>query len=584
MTQGANIRAMTEPEATMLRLNQCHRLSVVLAFTACFTGCERTNPGEVLLSASASADVIDDGSPGVSATLSPASYLEAEPGQVSLRRLTQPQLMNAFRMLFGEQLAIAPLNEPDLVLGGLASVGASASTFSSRGVETLEKLLVALARQALEDELMRADLMPCEPSGADDTECIERVLGRLTRLAWRRPIQDAELELLVALATQTGSALGSVEDGLVYAISAVLQSPYFLYRFELGERDGDASERLFTSVELASRLSFFVWNTPPDEELLDAAEQGDLRRDEELRAQAERMLDHPRAREGFRNFVYEYLHLKRLDRTSKDPLLFERYFPLYTEHAREEVLRLYDYLVFEVDADIRKAITTRVTHLSPQLAALYTVPAPSAEGFERVVLPVESSRAGVLGHAAFLGAHSHPVSSSATLRGKAVRTILLCQEIPEPPVDVDTSIPEPSGTTLTLRDRVAEHLENPSCAGCHQLTDPIGLALENYDAVGTWRDTDNGVVIDASGSMDGVDFDGPLGLADTVARHPAYLPCFVQMLVRYATGREETSAEEPWQGVLLERMEAQGNQVKPLILDIIMSPLFRQAGELKEVE
>jgi hypothetical protein len=544
-------------------------------------GCERTNAPEVW---SADAAVTEDAAVSRAVVLAPAEYPDAEAGEVSARRLTQPQLTNALKLLFGQALVVAPLNEPDLVLGGLASVGASASTFSSRGVETLEKLLVGLVQQVLNDDVMREGLMVCEPSGVEDTECLREVLGRFTRLAWRRPVQESELDRLVSLATQSASALGSLDDGLVYAISAVMQSPHFLYRFELGEVDAASGKHLFTSVELASRLSFFLWNTPPDAEILDAAVDGDLRDDAQLKAQAERLLADPRARDGFKNFVHEYLHLKRLDRTIKDPLLFERYFPLYTEHAREEALRLYDYLVFEADADIRRALTTRVTHLSPQLAALYSVPAPSAEGFERIVLPEEISRAGVLGQAAFLGAHSHPVASSATLRGKAVRTILLCQEIPEPPVDVDTSIPEPSGTTLTLRDRVAEHLENPSCAGCHQLTDPIGLALENYDAVGTWRDTDNGVVIDASGDMDGVGFAGPLGLADAVANHPAYLPCFVQMMVRYATGREEISGEQPWHDVLLERLEVHGNQVKPLILDIIMSPLFRQSGELKEVE
>ncbi|MGB0589385.1 MAG: DUF1592 domain-containing protein [Myxococcota bacterium] len=567
----------------MKRLIQCSAVYTVVALLALLPGCERLNAPSPLDELAADGATSQEEGGGLNG-IPPAEFPASEPGAVSIRRLTQVQLDNAFKMLFGEGLTIASLGEPDLVLGGLASVGASTSTLSPRGVETLEKLTVGLVQQVLADDAMRDALLVCTPSSTQDEACFSEILSRLGRLAWRRSLDADERDALVALARTSAEALDSVEDGLVYAISALLQSPKFLYRFELGALDDATGERRFTSVDLASRLSFFLWNTPPDTELLDAAEVGDLRDDDALRAQAERLLDDPRARGGFENFVHEYLHLKRLAKTSKDPLLFDRYYPAYAEEAREEVLRLYDYIVFTAGADIRKALTTRVTHLSPALAALYGVPAPAGEGFSRVVLPEESQRAGLLGQAAFLGSHSHPVSSSATLRGKAVRTILLCQSIPEPPVDVDTSIPEPSGTTLTLRDRVAEHLENPACAGCHQLTDPIGLAMENYDSLGTWRDTDNGVTIDASGSLDGVDFDGPIGLAESVANHPDYLSCFLQMMVRYATGREETGDESEWHAILLERMEAQGNQVRPLMLDIVMSPLFRQAGELKEVE
>ena len=562
----------------MKRLIQCYAAHAVVVLLCLQPGCDRVN-APAPSTGSASGSAVESLEP-----IAPAEFPDAEAGAVSVRRLTQVQLDNALQMLFGDELAVTSLGEPDLVLAGLASVGASASTLSPRAVETLEKLTVALVQQVLADPTMREALMVCTPASSEDEACFGDILSRLGRLAWRRSLDEAEIDALVALAKTSGEALESAEDGLTYAISALLQSPKFLYRFELGELDDSSGVRRFTSVELASRLSFFLWNTPPDEELLDAAESGDLREDDALREQAKRLLSDSRARNGFENFVHEYLHLKRLGKTTKDPLLFDRYFPSYSKDAREEVLRLYDYLVFEADADIRKALTTRVTHLSPALAALYGVPAPTSEGFHRLVLPEEANRSGVFGQAAFLGAHSHPVSSSATLRGKAVRTILLCQSIPEPPVDVDTSIPEPSGTTLTLRDRVAEHLENPACAGCHQLTDPIGLALENYDSVGTWRDQDNGVTIDASGDLDGVDFDGPAGLAEAVANHPDYLPCFLQMMVRYATGREETGEEAPWHAILLERMEAQGNQVKPLMLDIVMSPLFRQAGELREVE
>jgi hypothetical protein len=503
---------------------------------------------------------------------------------MTLRRLTGAQLSGSFKALFGQELEVASLNEPDLVLGGLASVGAGASTFSPRAVETLEKLTKSIIETVLQSDTMRADLMVCEPSGPTDTACLSEVITQFGRRAWRRPLAPDEVEAISARVVTSSQVLNDLEEGLALGLSTVLQSPFFLYRVEIGETDPDGEGRRFTSHELASRLSFFLWNLPPDDALLEAAEQDLLLTEDGLRAQAERLLNDPRARDGFANFIHEYLHLNRLAKSTKDHLLFDRYYETFNEDAREEVLRLYDYLVFDADADIRRALTSKVTHLNPPLAALYGLPAPSADGFKRVTLPDGAKRSGILGQAAFLASHSHPVASSATLRGKAIRTILLCQPIPEPPVDVDTSIPEPSGTTLTLRDRVAEHLENPVCAGCHQLTDPIGLALENFDSIGSWRDEDHGVLIDASGDLDGATFDGPAGLNRAVAEHPDYLSCFVQMLVRYATGREETADEVTWLDTLNARMAIGGNRVKPLMLEIVMSPFFRQAGELKEGE
>lgn len=511
-------------------------------------------------------------------------YEAGTPGPVSLRRLTSLQLDGSFRALFGDELAVASLNAPDLVLGGLASVGAGTSTFSPRAVETLEKLTASILTQVLESDVMRPRLMVCEPTSAEDLTCFRNIIARLGERAWRRPLSVEEVNTIAGRVQHAATTLDDLEEGLTLGLSTVLQSPFFLYRVELGEDDPNGDGRRFTSVELASRLSFFLWNAPPDDTLLEAAKADELLSDEGLRAQAERLLADPRAREGFANFVHEYLHLSRLAKSTKDHLQFDRYYETFNADARTEVLKLYDYLVFDADADIRRALTSKVTHLNPSLAALYGLPSPGEEGFKRVTLPEGATRSGILGQAAFLASHSHPVSSSATLRGKAVRTILLCQGIPEPPVDVDTSIPEPSGTTLTLRDRVAEHLENPVCAGCHQLTDPIGLALENYDSVGSWRDRDQGVMIDASGDLDGVEFDGPSGLNRAVAEHPDYIPCFVQMMVRYAVGREETADEVAWLDVLNERMALQGNRVKPLMLEVVMSPFFRRAGSLKGAE
>ena len=224
-------------------------------------------------------------------------------------------------------------------------------------------------------------------------------------------------------------------------------------------------------------------------------------------------------------------------------------------------------------------MTTTTTFVNPTLAAIYSIPAPSSEGFARVGLAPDGPRAGLLGHAGFLASHAHPTSTSVTLRGKAVRNILLCQEIPIPPVGVDTSIPEPSGTAPTMRDRVAEHLQDPSCTGCHLLTDPIGLALENFDSLGSHRETDNGYEIDASGDLDAVEFNDARGLGRAIAEHPAFTKCMARTMARYALGRIESPEEEDTHITTLDaRFAASGYRVKALALEIVRSPMFRQSG------
>ena len=234
-----------------------------------------------------------------------------------------------------------------------------------------------------------------------------------------------------------------------------------------------------------------MWNTTPDHELLSAGEAGELETREGLFNQANRLLESDRARAGVRNFFSEFLQLYELEHLSKDPTIFEQFNDQLGQDAIEETLSLIEYMVFDLEADYRELMTTRETFVSPRLAAIYNIPAPSPDGFAYTQLPEDDARAGLLGHVSFLAGHAHQVSSSATLRGKAVRTILLCQSIPAPPVDVDTSIPEPSGDALTLRDRVAEHLRIPLALHVTLMTDPIGLGLENFDGLGRWRDKDN---------------------------------------------------------------------------------------------
>ena len=212
------------------------------------------------------------------------------------------------------------------------------------------------------------------------------------------------------------------------------------------------------------------------------------------------------------------------------------------------------------------------------------MPAPARDDFGQARLPESAQRAGLLGHVALLATHAHSRASSATRRGLAVRTILLCQSIPAAPVDVDTSIPEPSAEAQTLRERVASHLEAPSCAGCHQLTDPIGLGLENFDGIGRFLTTEYDTRIDPSGDLDVVPFSDAIELGGALATHPDFLPCVVKVLSRYAIGRLESGIEKRWIELLTHRFAVHDHQLTQLLLELIMSPMFRTVGGLKEAE
>jgi hypothetical protein len=500
------------------------------------------------------------------------------------RRLTSSQYDHALRDLFGDDLYVPAAPDPDLSLDGFARLGAAEVSTSPRGVERYEAAAYAVADQAV-GEARRETWMPCAPSADEDDGCARAALAAVGRRAWRRPLTDDELQALAAVVDQAQDALvdeapvhGPFWDALVYGLAVILQSPDFLMRPEPGEGEGGA--RRYTSLEMASRLSFFLWDSLPDEALLSAAERGDLTDDVALAAEVDRMLADPRARRGLRAWAEDLLDLDRLPSLQKDPAVFIYLRDGLLQAAREETLRAFEDLVFDDPRDFGDLLTTRRTYVDRSLAMLYRVPAPAADGFGLVELPADGARAGLLGHASLLSLYAHPRSSSATLRGRFVRTKLLCGHIPPPPADVDTSIPEPSADAPTLRDRIGAHLETPVCASCHRSMDPIGLGLENFDGLGVFRETEAGARIDASGDLDDVPFVGLRSLAQAVRDHEDFTPCVVEQMVRAAIGRDPVEAEEEAMTWLEADFTAHDRQFQDLLRSFALSPMFRTVGEV----
>ncbi|MFT5680880.1 MAG: hypothetical protein ACI8RZ_001786 [Myxococcota bacterium] len=504
------------------------------------------------------------------------------PAQPALRRLTATQYDNAVTTLFGEGLVLPTSLEPDSEIAGLLSVGAAVSSVSSFGVELYESAAYLIAEQVTEDAALRANFYPCEPVGPSDEDCAAQLITEVGRVAWRRPLTAEEIDRLTTIVTAIGESDEDFHTGAMYAISAILQSPSFLYRTEHGTPDPlDPDRRRLTDFEIATRLSFLLWNTLPDDELLLAAESGELSTSAGLEVQARRMLSDDNASAGVRNLFTELLGLYELDDLSKDPTAFTHASPDLGPSAREETLLLIEALLLEDDADFRELFTTQRTFVDRRLAALYSIAAPTEEGFGEVWLDEADGRRGLLGHASVLALHSHPTSTSATLRGKFVRTVLLCHEIPPPPGDVDTSIPEADADSPTLRERIASHLEDPSCASCHQITDPVGLGLENFDGIGRWRDTENDAMIDASGDLDGATFSTAWGLGERVAAHDDLGRCMSGHVFQYATGHPIEEGEEALVDWLAESFADSDYSFQDLLIQTILSDSFTTAGAIQ---
>ena len=297
---------------------------------------------------------------------------EVNPPGPTLRRLTQDQYINSIHDLFGSNIVVPSQLEPDGVVAGLKEVGASVTTISYRGVEQYEQAAYSIAEQIVADEQLHQQWVPCTPSATVDSECAETSIEALGRRLWRRPLSDDERSTLTSLANTAAQTLNSFDQGLVYSFSAMLQSPHFLFRVELGEPDPEHPGALrYTSHEMATRLSYFLWNSTPDEELLAAAEAGELTTEAGLLSQVERLLEHPNSRRGMRAFFNDLYKLYKLDELAQDPSLFTHMSPDVGPSAREETLAGIEALIFEDDADFRDLLTTRRTSLNRTLAAIY---------------------------------------------------------------------------------------------------------------------------------------------------------------------------------------------------------------------
>ncbi|HVR63064.1 MAG TPA: DUF1592 domain-containing protein [Polyangia bacterium] len=515
--------------------------------------------------------------PGPPNVQAPADYV---PEQGSLRRLTIPQLTNTLADLFGGNMTVTTQFESDTPLSGFASIGAARVQLSAQFVEQLEAASMQVATNALGSAATgRAALVGCTPAGVTDDACTSQFISKFGRRAWRRPLTTDEVTRYTAVANGAQTTLGDFFEGLQYAVMGLLQSPYFIYRLEMAPTSANGKVP-FDDYQLATRLSYFLWNTTPDDQLLDAADAHQLTKADGLTAQAQRLLASPRAASAMKTFFTEFYRLGDLDNLPQLPTVFPQVKTgTLGASMRGETLAFLTDLAFGRKGDFRDIFDSRSTFVNAELASLYGLPAGTVTGtgFVPVTQPASSLRAGVLAQASFLSINSQSTRSSPTRRGKFIREMVLCQQVPSPPPQGVPAFPEmAAGTT---RDRLTQHRSDAVCATCHAFIDPVGLGLENFDGIGAQRTMENGKPIDASGSLDGVNFMGPMDLAAAVRNHPNSANCVASNMFRYVVGHVETMGEAPAVTQLQKAFSDSGYQFQSLIQGMLANPAFVYAAK-----
>lgn len=517
-----------------------------------------------------------------------ARRLTAKPAL--LRRLTHSQYNHTVRDLLGDRTEPASAFPPEDFVHGFRN------QIEAQGISPLQAEAYSLAAAKLARSAFlggdRNGLVPCRPQSYDDAACRLRFIREFGRRAFRRPLAEEEVRRYEQLFQSGARRTQEFLKGAEIVVEAMLQSPNFLFIADYGPSSP------WYGYANASRLAYLLWDTMPDEALLEEAARGGLRTAAQIEQAARRMLGDQRARQAAGEFLSQWMRFDRVRTAVRDRRLYRQFTAELAAAMIEETKRLFDHLVFG-DANFMEFFTARYSFLNSDLARLYELPVP-AEEFGRVDFPPDSPRAGILGQALFHTLTSKPEETSPTERGLFIREHFLCQEVPPPPPGVNANLPPLSDERpMTNRERLAAHLTSPGCASCHRLIDPIGFGLERFDAIGRYRDKQTLVIeptrdeqqkgrkkqateykleIDTSGMVAGIPdsaFSSPRELGAILARTPACQKCVVKQYFRYAFGRQETPADEAAIERAFEAFRGSGFRFRELILSLVTSEAFR---------
>lgn len=496
-------------------------------------------------------------------------------GRAPLRRLTRFEYNKSVEALLDDTSSPGNSLPPELQGNGFGN-DADQQPISSFLAEQYGIIAEAAAAKAMKNDELLKRYAPCitTAQSGDEASCGRTFLENFARKAYRRPLEAGELDSLMALyeAVRTNY---NFRDSLAAVVEAILQTPDFLYRVEFGKTD-DKGRRRPTGYEMASRLSYFFWGAPPDEELEQAANDGSLEDPSKVLSQAQRLLDDERARPVILFFFSRFLPIEGLTDLARDPEKYPTFTPQIGALMRKETETFLEYEIFEGSGNWKSILTAPYSFMNGTLAAYYGIPGVTGDEFRKVETD-PTQRLGLLTQGSILTGTTVSNFTNPVRRGTFLLRNMMCEELPEPPASVAASIVPPNPESAkTGRQRYAAHSEIGVCAECHQVMDPPGFALENFDAVGLWRDQENGEPIDASGELElfPEPFSGPLELVQLIAESPRTHACFAEKWLTFASGRSLSEEDACLAQKLEHKFVESGYNVKQLLLEITQTDAF----------
>jgi hypothetical protein len=497
-------------------------------------------------------------------------------GGTMLRLLTQAEYLTSVQSLLGT-LTTQLVAPDDTQVAGFVAVGAGQMSVTDMAATAYETASLAATAEVFSNATRWHTLVGCTPKADLSDACVTTYIQKFGRAAFRRDLTDEEVQQWLGVARNAAMLAGTAAYGLQTATSGLLQSPNFLYRVETNAVDSSNGRLKYDGLSMANRLSYLLTGGPPSAALLDAAASGQLDTADGVRAAAAPLLMGAGIADRMTAFFSEYARAEEVLEVDKSATMFPTFNEALKSSMFQGIQLFLKNVVLAPNADVRSFYDSDQTFVDAKLAAIYGVKAP-ASGFAQVQLPASSGRAGILGQAALIAAQSQSDRTSPTRRGVFILESLLCTTPPSPPPGVSTSVT--IDPTVTARQQLEMHRADKSCATCHALFDPLGLALEHFDPIGKYRDTDNGLAIDATGSALGMSFDGEAQLGAVLRQDSRVLACLMRNFYRNANGRAEDDKDPAQIDSLVQSLAAHNYAWSGLLADFVASDAFRSAPAL----
>jgi len=503
------------------------------------------------------------------------------PIKVALRRITETQYRHTIADVFGPEIKINARFELEKREERLLAIGSAQLSLTSSGFEQYFALASSISDQAL-GEKQRTASVPCRPANPNqaDDACARQFIERYGELLFRRPLTESETLARLKTASMGAKQSGDFYAGLKLALTSLLVAPEFLFRVETAEPDpANRWQYRLDAYTKAARVSFLLWDSAPDHELLAAARSGAIHTEAGLKQQITRLTSSPHFEDGVRAFFMDMVQLDGFENLVKDPSIYPKFNQKVAESAREQTLKTVIDLLVHKKRDYREIFISNETFINRPLASVYRVPFASAFSSSSsgdwipYSFPQSSERSGILTEVSFLSLFAHPGSSSPTRRGIKVHEIFMCEPTPDPPANVDFSRVQATNKG-TIRSRLLDHMNNPGCSGCHRRTDPPGLALEHFDGLGEMRTMENGSKIDVSADLYGAKFEGAQGLGKFLHDDPRVPACLVSNVYAYGVGRKPDYQDEDYLSDQTKAFAGNGYRLPDLMMQIASSSQF----------